>query len=44
MYEDWRRRCEQSAAERAKKQKQHELKQERETLARIKEGIKRRVY
>jgi hypothetical protein len=43
IYTDWRQRRERLATERTKQQKQQALKDERETLARMKEGMKRRV-
>ncbi len=44
VYHDWREHLTRRAAQRMKKQKQQELKEQRETLERIKEGQKRRIY
>ena len=44
LYSDWRVRCSRVAIDRAKRQKQQELKEQREMLARTKEAMKRRVY
>ena len=43
IFADWRRRRERQTTERIRQQKQQALKDERETLARMKEGMKRRV-
>ncbi len=44
LYQDWRQRKERLAGEREKKQKQQELKEQRETLVRMQQARSRRIY
>ena len=44
LYQEWLKRQERLASERAKKQKQQELKEQRETFERLQRGRSRRIY
>jgi type VI protein secretion system component VasK len=44
LYQDWRKRKEQGAAERTRKQKHQELREQRAMLDRLRQARSRRIY